>query len=277
MKIERINRWFRRQGEWIIGKRWFVLGVFVLLVLFGLNGMRFLNIKTSWEDYFLEDDPMIVQTEEFKSIFGNDNFAAVLVESEDIFTRPNLELIRRLSNEMLDSMSYAEKITSLTDIEFMIGEEEGMVIEQIVPEEIPSDPEGLEEIKRKAYLKPNIANRLVSADGRLTWILLKLRPFPADTVGDKKGAGSPAEALTGQVRSSITSSPSPNTLLSTPREPVCPILPNARWTGSIRRCLESWALRSSSRSSCWHWRQGLSEVSWYLSSQPSHPSSWLMV
>lgn len=207
MKIERINRWFRRQGEWIIGKRWFVLGVFVLLVLFGLNGMRFLNIKTSWEDYFLEDDPMIVQTEEFKSIFGNDNFAAVLVESEDIFTRPNLELIRRLSNEMLDSMSYAEKITSLTDIEFMIGEEEGMVIEQIVPEEIPSDPEGLEEIKRKAYLKPNIANRLVSADGRLTWILLKLRSFPADTVGDKKGAGSPAEALTGKELHHIITKP----------------------------------------------------------------------
>ena len=141
---------------------------------------------------------MIVQTEEFKNIFGNDNFAAVLVECDNIFTRDNLKLIRRLSNEMLDSMSYADKITSLTDIEFMIGEEDGMLIEQIVPEEIPADPEGLDEIKRKAYLKPNIASRLVSADGRLTWILLKLRPFPADTGGGKKDGGPSAEALTGR-------------------------------------------------------------------------------
>lgn len=207
MKIERINKWFRHRGEWIIRKRWFVLGGFVLLILLGINGTRFLNIKTSWEDYFLEDDPMIVRTEEFKSIFGNDNFAAVLVECDDLFSKPKLELLRRLSNEMLDSMSYADKITSLTDIEFMIGQEDGMVIEQIVPEEIPSDPEGLQEIRRKAYLKPNIANRLVSTDGRQTWILLKLRPFPPEETTKKRGSGPSAEALTGQELAHIIEKP----------------------------------------------------------------------
>ncbi|MBO7049937.1 MAG: hypothetical protein J6W42_04910 [Bacteroidaceae bacterium] len=41
------------------------------------------------------------------------------------------------------------KITSLTDIEFMVGDEWGMNIEQIVPDEIPDDgtPE-MEEIRR---------------------------------------------------------------------------------------------------------------------------------
>ena len=129
MKIERINRWFRHRGEWIIRKRWIVLGGFFFFLLLGFNGLRFLSIKTSWEDYFLEDDPMIIKTEEFKSVFGNDNYAAVLTDCDNTFTKENLELIRRLSNVMLDSISYAEKVTSLTDIEFMIGNEEGMAIE----------------------------------------------------------------------------------------------------------------------------------------------------
>ena len=207
MKIERINRWFYRRGEWIIRHRWLVLGLFVLLLAIGLNGLRSLNIKTSWEDYFLEDDPMLLKTEEFKSVFGNDNYAAVLTRCEDTFTKEKLELIRRLSQEMLDSISYADKITSLTDIEFMTGNEEGMQIEQIVPEEIPEDQVGLAKIKQKAFLKPHIANRLVSKDGRLTWILLKLRTFPPDSVWNVgKGAAAP-EVVTGRELEHIIQKP----------------------------------------------------------------------
>lgn len=188
INVERINRWFFRVGDQIIRHRWWVLGAFVLLLAVGANGMRMLNVKTSWEDYFLEDDPMLLQTKEFKEVFGNDNYAAVLLECDNIFTKEKLELIRRLSNEMLDSITYADKITSLTDIEFMEGNEEGMTLEQIVPEEIPGDPAGLAEVRRRAFLKPNIAHRLVSQDGRLSWILLKLTPFP-ETGGAEKATG----------------------------------------------------------------------------------------
>ncbi|WP_297949468.1 MMPL family transporter [uncultured Porphyromonas sp.] len=188
MNVERINRWFFRVGDQIIRHRWWVLGAFVLLLAVGANGMRMLNVKTSWEDYFLEDDPMLLQTKEFKEVFGNDNYAAVLLECDNIFTKEKLELIRQLSNEMMDSITYADKITSLTDIEFMEGNEEGMTLEQIVPEEIPGDPAGLAEVRRRAFLKPNIAHRLVSQDGRLSWILLKLTPFP-ETGGAEKATG----------------------------------------------------------------------------------------
>jgi hypothetical protein len=53
-----------------------------------------------------------------------------------------------------------------------------MKIEQIVPEIIPSDSLGLAQIKNKAYAKPYLSSRLISKDGKLTWILLKLLPFP---------------------------------------------------------------------------------------------------
>ena len=120
--------------------RWVVLGGFILILAIGVSGLRYFKVSASWEDYFLEDDPMLVKTEEFKEIFGNDNFAAVLTRCDNSFTKDNLELIRELTNEIVDSLSYADKITSLTDIEFMMGGEDGIAIEQIVPDTIPTDP-----------------------------------------------------------------------------------------------------------------------------------------
>ena len=144
MKIERINDWFARQGRWMVQKRWLVLSLFILVFAIGFTGLRYFKVSASWENYFLEDDPMLVKTKEFKDIFGNDNFAAVLTQCDNSFMKENLELIRELTNEMMDSISYADKITSLTDIEFMVGNEEGMTIEQIVPDLIPTDAASLE-------------------------------------------------------------------------------------------------------------------------------------
>lgn len=197
MKIERINDWFALRGKWMMRNRWVVLGGFILILAIGVMGLKYFKVSAAWEDYFLEDDPMLVKTEEFKEIFGNDNFSAVLTRCDNSFTKENLELIRELTNEMMDSLSYADKITSLTDIEFMMGSEEGMTIEQIVPETIPSDPMELEEIRRKAYLKPHVAERLVSKDGTLSWIILKLRAFPEDSVWNKGKKPISPEVLTG--------------------------------------------------------------------------------
>lgn len=192
MKIEKINNWFERRAAGIINFRWLILLLFVGVVGFSFTGLKKMVVESSWDGYFLEGDPVLVKTDEFKEIFGNDNFVAVLTKCDNSFTKENLELIRELSNELMDSISYADKITSLTDIEYMKGNEYGMEIQQIVPEEIPSNREDLDKIKEKAYSKPNIAEKLVSKDGTLTWIILKLRTFPEDTEWKKTSKVSPA-------------------------------------------------------------------------------------
>ena len=133
MNIQKINNWFEKRANEIIKNRWFIIVSFIALIGLSFLGLPKLEVESSWDGYFIEGDPMLVKTDEFKEIFGNDNFVAILTESESSFSKQSLELIRELSNELMDSLSYAEKITSLTDIEFMTGTEYGMQIEQIVP------------------------------------------------------------------------------------------------------------------------------------------------
>ena len=142
--------------------------LFAVVIAFSLVGAKRIVVRTPFDDYFLSDDPILLKTNKFKPIFGNDYYVAVLVKNKDIFSKCSLTLIRELSNELKDSLSYADKVTSLTDLEFAAGIEDGMTIEQIVPEQIPADAAGLKEIKRKAYSKPYLAKKMVSTDGTMT-------------------------------------------------------------------------------------------------------------
>lgn len=196
MDISRTNKGFRALAQWVLGHKLWVAAGFLAVLVFSFFGLNRIIIKTSFEDYLLKDDPMLLKTEEFKSHFGNDYYVAVLVRNEDIFSKQSLTLIRELSNELMDSLSYSDRVTSLTDLEFVAGTKEGLSIEQIVPEEIPSGQAALDSIRAKAYSKPYIARKLVSRDGTMTWIMVKLRPFPADSVW-KKTTGIGPDMMTG--------------------------------------------------------------------------------
>ncbi len=206
MTIEKINTSFGLLVDWSIRHRWGVIAIFALLLIGAFLGTKRIEMKTTFDDYFIKDDPMLVKTEEFKSIFGNDYYVAVLVRCDDVFTHKNLSLIRQLSQELMDSLSYAEKITSLTDLEFMAGNKEGIQIEQIVPEEIPTDAQALEAIRQKAFSKPYLAKKLISSDGSMTWLMVKLRPFPPAEEWTKTSSMSP-DMVSGLQTERIISKP----------------------------------------------------------------------
>lgn len=104
MEIENINRKFKQMSVWILRHRLLVVGLFALLVAFSFVGTKHIVLKTSFDDYFVSDDPMLLKTNEFKSIFGNDYYVAVLVKNKDVFSKHSLTLIRELSNELYPSL-----------------------------------------------------------------------------------------------------------------------------------------------------------------------------
>ena len=126
MKSHRINEFFGRYAAFLLRWRWVVIALFAVLLFVAFKGMSKMVQQTSFDDYFIEGDPMLVKTNEFKENFGNDYFVGILTECDDHFTKENLTLLRELCNELLDSLSYADKITSLVDLEFMLGSEDGM-------------------------------------------------------------------------------------------------------------------------------------------------------
>lgn len=180
INIEKINAWFERRAHGLIKNRWYFLTGFVLILVVAFYGVSLIQVDVSNESNFLPKDPIRQKTKEFEELFGNDQYVAVLVEHENLFSHRALSLLQELHRELYDSVPFAEDVASLIDVEFTRGTEYGMFIEQIVPEVIPESEKVLNEIRRKAFSKQNFRERLISSDGTQTWIMIKLLPFPAD-------------------------------------------------------------------------------------------------
>jgi len=180
VNIEKINSGFEKIAHHIIKLRWLYLSLFVVTLVACMYGATLVQIDTSNENSFLESDSINIQTDHFEEIFGNDQYVIVLLENENLFSYVSLSLLRQLHNELNDSVVFVERITSLNDIEFTVGDEYGMVIEQIVPDEIPRNREQLQKIREKAFSKENFRKRLISSDGKQTLLSIKFMPFPED-------------------------------------------------------------------------------------------------
>lgn len=60
MKIEKINELFARFAGQQLKMRWITLGIFALVIIVSVIGMKRMVKETSFDDYFIEDDPMLV-------------------------------------------------------------------------------------------------------------------------------------------------------------------------------------------------------------------------
>lgn len=180
LNIDRINNLFKRLAQFVVSRRAAIILLYLFILAFSLAGIRRTHFENTFDRYFVDGDPMIKMSEEFGSVFGNEHYVAVLVSSkEGIFTKKNLELVRELSNELTDSISYADNLTSVTEMTIPVGNKEGICIDKIVPDPVPADPAELAEIKKIALSKKSVCGKLVSKDGKSAWIVLKLRPFPS--------------------------------------------------------------------------------------------------
>ncbi len=185
LNIEAINERFVGLSKAILKRRNLFLVLMALVLACSVYGLKQLKTDTDDSHYFDEGDALLVAKDYMASIFGNDNFCAVLLETDNVFSPNVLKSVREMGKELLDGVPYADDVVSVTDMEFTQGTEEGLDVSDIVPSVIPESPETLEKIRRAIMAKPSLKDRLVSEDGRYAWVMLRLKNIPDGTVDER--------------------------------------------------------------------------------------------
>jgi len=136
-------------------------------------------------DYFtLENDPDILFYENFKQIFGNDEFFVIAIKKDPLFTRENLELLKQITNE-IEQINGVRKVKSLANVNDTIGEDDFFMVRPFL-EEIPDESDNLNKLKQSALNNPLYSKNFISTDGKTAAIVVSVYEKPEDPGFRKK-------------------------------------------------------------------------------------------
>ena len=183
--------------EKIVSRKYLVLFLSILAAVPFL--IRLPEVKTVDNvDYFtIEDDPDVRFYEQLKTVFGNDEFFIVAFQKDNLFTRPNLTSLQRLTED-LSGIEGIRDIKSLANVDDTIGEDDFFYVRKFL-ETIPEDGPGLEALRQQAVGNPLYRQNLVSPDGNTAAIVISVDEHPEDP-GFRKAVIGRAEAILADYR-----------------------------------------------------------------------------
>lgn len=162
-----------RRPEWIVGRPWLVNGFLaVVSVAAALALFRFdppgvnLALDPSTEPLLPSGDPGQALYRSAVLDFGDDEVYVVAIECEEVFEVGCLDLLDRLSTKIAQ-LPEVRSISSLMDVtSFRYVKEEDWVEVRPFIEDVPSDPDELSDLRRRALADPVYVRSIVSEDAR---------------------------------------------------------------------------------------------------------------
>lgn len=158
-----------------------VLNIFLTLV--AALSLPKIKLENSIDVFFNKKSKSYVDFEKWKEQFGSDEIVIVAFSDKDIFTEDNLRLIDNLTGQF-ESLNYVNKVTSLTNVNNIIGAESTFFVQPLVVN-IPSTKKELARLKEEAVHNPLYVDNVISRDGKTTAILIELEKH-SGTGGDYK-------------------------------------------------------------------------------------------
>ena len=115
-----------------------------IIAFFGLGKIK---INASDQGLFLKDSELRSNTKLFEKYFGNNDFLALLVESDDIFNPDVLKMIRELGETLQEEIPLCDAVISLANFELPVPTPYGCKITQLIPDSIPKGQADLNKLK----------------------------------------------------------------------------------------------------------------------------------
>ncbi len=156
----------------MVRHRWWVIA-FVLAMAAGLGAqLPNLAIDNSVEGFLREDDPILIQYNEFRDQFGRDDVSVIAVGPHEVFDLDFLARLRALHEDLETEVPHLKEVTSLINARSTRGEGDELIVEDLL-EEWPQDEADLSMLKERVFANPAYLDTLISRDGRFTTVTVK--------------------------------------------------------------------------------------------------------
>lgn len=164
---------FARWSEFVVRH-----SALVLLLVLGATAAVVPQLRHMWTDfsseaYLPKHEKAVLDYDRFRMQFGYSGTGIIAVETTDgIFTLENLQRLKALQEDIEARVPHIEEINSLVSATHTSGENNSLTVRDLV-ELWPETEAGMPAFRQMVLDNPNYTGNLVSADGKITTLVIK--------------------------------------------------------------------------------------------------------
>lgn len=188
-KLKRcIEEQFEKWGRYVFRKKLFFLVVSLLATSFFAAQIPKTILDASTLGFYHKDDPVRVEYENFKEQFGLDEFVVISLTPSDIYDLDFLRKLKSFHEELEEKVPHLDEVKSLINVTSTWGEENELVVEELM-KDFPVTEPMLKEKIRRIRETPLYKNLIISADEKHTAVLVRSVAFSEVNTYDAGGGG----------------------------------------------------------------------------------------
>ena len=176
--ITSLSEWFAKVGVWSFDHRIIVSLAALLAFLGGIYLSQFAQVDNSLDTFFDRQDPVYVDYLNYRRDFGSDEMTYILYHAPTKEHGPfDIEVMRsieKLTRELELNVPFVKEVTSLSNVEFMQGNEDGSIDINNLLYDFPETQAALLDIRDKVLKKPALIGGLVNHDATYAALLVKM-------------------------------------------------------------------------------------------------------
>jgi predicted RND superfamily exporter protein len=191
---QRIEQGFESLAGFICTFRWVFIALMLVLAATSVSQLSKLSIDMSDEGFLHPDDKVLTTYLDFREQFGRDDLIVLAIKSPDIFNTEFLTKLAKLHSRLENKLEHVNDITSLINARSTYGIQGGIIVEDLL-ETWPETAADHGALRSRVLENPLYIDRLISADGTFTTLIIQLNTYSSIPLDDDLLAGfaEPAE------------------------------------------------------------------------------------
>jgi hydrophobe/amphiphile efflux-3 (HAE3) family protein len=145
----------------------------VLLVVVALTAMiPGITVDTSSEALLHDDDPILLEYNQFRDRFGRSEMIIVAVEPKDVFSREFVTWLEALHIALAEAVPHIMDVTSLVNVRNTYGEADVLMVEDLLKDWKEKRVDWAD-LRQRVLGNPFYVNNIISADGKLAAVVME--------------------------------------------------------------------------------------------------------
>jgi len=153
-----------------------VIFIFSMLIVFLGIQLSSLRIDSTIEGFLSPDSPELLKYNEFKDLFGRDEFFLFALETENLYDLKFINGLKLLHTDLLQKTPYVATVDSLVNARNIFSQNDELIIDELL-DKLPYETDGLQKLRSAIENNPLYTNAYLSADRTLLCFIIKLQPF----------------------------------------------------------------------------------------------------